>query len=78
MKSQKKAQRLKQMEEERETEKNKWLDFNAKTFSKTSKGKVKKSIFATPDGMSGRVGVGTCGLSGKPMTAYQMQEKWKK
>ncbi|KAL8576036.1 hypothetical protein ACOMHN_052054 [Nucella lapillus] len=77
-KSQKKAQRLKQMEEERETEKNKWLDFNTKTFSKTSKGKVKKSIFATPDGVSGRVGVGTCGVSGKPMTAYQMQEKWKK
>ncbi|KAL8605997.1 hypothetical protein ACOMHN_040496 [Nucella lapillus] len=66
------------MEEERETEKNKWLDFNAKTFSKMSKGKVKKSIFATPDGVSGRVGVGTCGVSGKPMTAYQMQEKWKK
>ncbi|XP_076457263.1 survival of motor neuron-related-splicing factor 30-like [Babylonia areolata] len=77
-KSQKKAQRLKQMEEERETEKNKWLDFNAKTFAKTNKGKVKKSIFATPDGVNGRVGVGTCGVSGKPMTAYQMQEKWKK
>lgn len=29
-KQQKKAQRLKQMEEERETEKNKWLDFNTK------------------------------------------------
>lgn len=29
-KSQKKAQRLKQLEEERESEKNKWLDFNAK------------------------------------------------
>ncbi|XP_070174918.1 survival of motor neuron-related-splicing factor 30-like isoform X2 [Littorina saxatilis] len=77
-KSQKKAQRLKQMTEERETEKNKWLDFNSKTFAKTSKGKVKKSIFATPDGTPGRVGVGTCGVSGKPMTAYQVQEKWKK
>ena len=29
-KTQKKAQRLKAQEEERETEKNKWLDFNAK------------------------------------------------
>jgi survival-of-motor-neuron-related-splicing factor 30 len=32
-KSQKKAQRLKQLEEERETEKNKWLDFNTKVTS---------------------------------------------
>lgn len=77
-KSQKKAQRLKQLEEEREQEKNKWKDFNAKTFAKTNKGKVKKSIFATPDGVKGRVGVGTCGVSGRPMTAYQLQEKWKK
>ena len=29
-KTQKKVQRLKAMEEEREVEKNKWLDFNAK------------------------------------------------
>lgn len=77
-KSQKKAQRLKTMEEEREVEKNKWLDFNSKTFSKTNKGKVKKSIFATPDHVNGKIGVGTCGISGKPMTKYTHQEKWKK
>ena len=77
-KTQKKVQRLKTMEEEREVEKNKWLDFNAKTFSKTSKGKVKKSIFATPDHVNGKIGVGTCGISGKPMTKYTHQEKWKK
>ncbi|XP_060574335.1 survival of motor neuron-related-splicing factor 30-like [Ruditapes philippinarum] len=77
-KNQKKAQRQKQLEEERETEKNKWLDFNAKTFSKTSKGKVKKSIFATPDSVEGKVGVGTCGKSGKPMTQYAHADKWKK
>ncbi|CAG2244683.1 SMNDC1 [Mytilus edulis] len=53
-------------------------DFNAKTFSKTNKGKVKKSIFATPDHVNGKVGVGTCGQSGKPMTKYTHQEKWKK
>ena len=29
-KAQKKAQRMKAMDEERETEKNKWLDFNSK------------------------------------------------
>ncbi|CAL1541980.1 unnamed protein product [Lymnaea stagnalis] len=77
-KSLKKAQRMKQLEEEHEHDKNKWLDFNHKTFSKTSKGKVKKSIFATPDSVSGKVGVGTCGSGGKPMTSYQHQEKWKK
>lgn len=74
----KKAQRLKQLEEEHEQDKNKWLDFNHKTFSKTNKGKVKKSIFATPDTVSGKVGVGTCGSGGRPMTSYQHQEKWKK
>ncbi|KAI0210402.1 Survival of motor neuron-related-splicing factor 30 [Lamellibrachia satsuma] len=77
-KAQKKVQRMKQLEEEREVEKNKWLSFNTKVFSKTSKGKVKKSIFATPDSVEGRVGVGTCGVSGRPMTAYVHQEKWKK
>ncbi|KAK3782842.1 hypothetical protein RRG08_002473 [Elysia crispata] len=74
----KKAQRLKQLEEEHEQDKNKWLDFNHKTFSKTSKGRVKKSIFATPDSVTGKVGVGTCGSGGRPMTSYQHQEKWKK
>jgi len=77
-KSQKKALRRAQLEEEHEQDKNKWLDFNIKTFSKTSKGKVKKSIFATPDSVGGKVGVGTCGSGGKPMTSYQHQEKWKK
>lgn len=77
-KQQKKAQRLKQMEEEREVEKNKWLDFNAKTFAKTNKGKVKKSIFATPDAANGKVGVGTCGQGGRPMTSFQHAEKWRK
>ena len=48
------------------------------TFSKTNKGKVKKSIFATPDHVNGKIGVGTCGISGKPMTKYTHQEKWKK
>ena len=50
----------------------------AQTFSKTTKGRVKKSIFASPDSVEGKVGVGTCGQSGQPMTAYHMNEKWKK
>lgn len=45
---------------------------------KSSKGKVKKSIFASPDTVDGKVGVGTCGHSGQPMTAYHQNEKWKK
>lgn len=77
-KAQKKAQRLKQMEDEREQDKNKWLQFNTKVFSKTSKGRVRKSIFATPDSTSGRVGIGTCGVSGRPMTKFTYMEKWKK
>ncbi|XP_064653163.1 survival of motor neuron-related-splicing factor 30-like [Lineus longissimus] len=76
-KNQKKAQRQKQMEEERETEKNKWLSFTTKV-AKSGKGHVKKSIFATPEAATGRVGVGTCGVSGKPMTEYSHQQKWKK
>lgn len=77
-KAQKKAQRLKQLEEEREVEKSKWQQFNAKASSKNKKGQVKKSIFASPDNVNGRVGVGTCGIGGKPMTEYHQQEKWRK
>ncbi|XP_014663729.1 PREDICTED: survival of motor neuron-related-splicing factor 30-like [Priapulus caudatus] len=78
-KAQKKAARMKEMEEEREKEKGKWQDFNSKTFGKGhKKGMVKKSIFATPDSVTGRVGVGTCGVGGKPMTKYTQLEKWKK
>ena len=40
---------------------------------------MKKSIFATPDTVGGKVGVGTCGKAGKPMTTYshtQALAKW--
>lgn len=75
-KAQKKAQRMKQLEEEREKEKLKWHSFNAKAFNK--KGCVKKSIFASPDNINGRVGIGTCGIGGRPMTEFQQQEKWRR
>lgn len=39
---------------------------------------VKKSIFASPDSVTGRVGIGTCGVSGLPMTEYSQAEKRKK
>ena len=38
----------------------------------------KKSIFASPDNVNGRVGIGTCGVSGKGMTEYMQAEKHKK
>lgn len=75
-KKQKKQQRFKQIEEERETEKNKWLNFHTKAAKKP--GVRTKSIFASPDNLTGRVGIGTCGISGKPMTEYTPGEKWKK
>ncbi|CAG4978958.1 unnamed protein product [Parnassius apollo] len=75
-KKQKKQQRFKQIEEERESEKNKWLSFHSKSLKKP--GVRTKSIFASPDNLSGRVGIGTCGISGKPMTEYTPGEKWKK
>ncbi|XP_023945614.1 survival of motor neuron-related-splicing factor 30 [Bicyclus anynana] len=75
-KKQKKQQRFKQIEEERESEKNKWLSFHTKAAKKP--GVRTKSIFASPDNLTGRVGIGTCGISGKPMTEYTPGEKWKK
>ncbi|XP_011502993.1 PREDICTED: survival of motor neuron-related-splicing factor 30 isoform X2 [Ceratosolen solmsi marchali] len=72
---QKKLQRFKELDEEREQEKNKWLAFANKS---TKKGVIKKSIFATPENVNGRVGIGTCGVSGKEMTKFSNGEKWRR
>ena len=72
----KKAERFKQMEEEREKDKNKWQNFSSKAFGK--KGFVKKSIFKTPENASGRVGVGTCGVGGQEMTSYTVASKYRR
>lgn len=75
-KKQKKQQRFKELEEEREADKNKWINFSSKS---TKKAGVKpKSIFASPENVNGRVGIGTCGVSGKPMTEYSYAEKYRK
>ncbi|XP_067931596.1 survival of motor neuron-related-splicing factor 30-like [Watersipora subatra] len=75
----KKKQRLKELEEQREKDKNKWQTFNSKLFSKTTKGRPsKKSIFATSEHVKGKVGVGTCGISGKPMTDQHSVPKYHK
>lgn len=74
-KKQKKQQRLKDIEQSREQEKNKWLNFAAKTAKKTP---GTKSIFASPDSVTGKVGIGTCGISGKGMTKYVEGEKYRR
>jgi survival-of-motor-neuron-related-splicing factor 30 len=78
LKRQKKAQRQKDLEEAKEADKKRWKDFNHKALSKSFKGVKKSSIFASPEASVGKVGVGTCGVSGKPMTRFFQQEKhWK-
>ncbi|KAK4873662.1 hypothetical protein RN001_013022 [Aquatica leii] len=66
----KKMLRFKELEEERETEKKKWLAFTTKASKNKKVGVKNKSIFASPDSVNGRVGIGTCGISGKPMTEF--------
>ncbi|CAG05050.1 unnamed protein product, partial [Tetraodon nigroviridis] len=75
-KAQKKVQRMKELEQEREEQKSKWQQFNNKAYSKTKKGQVKKSIFASPESVNGKVGVGTCGIADKPMTQYNDTSKY--
>lgn len=73
---QKKQQRFKELEEEREHDKNKWLNFTTKNSKKP--GMKVKSIFASPQNVEGRVGIGTCGVSGKGMTEFTVGEKLRK
>ncbi|XP_075990408.1 survival of motor neuron-related-splicing factor 30-like [Anticarsia gemmatalis] len=76
-KKEKRQERLKQQSDEREKNKTKWLKFQQS--KATKKPWVRsKSIFASPNNEAGRVGVGTCGISGLPMTEYTQSEKWKK
>jgi len=75
-KKRKKQEKMAEMEAAREKEKSKWQGFSAKAFGK--KGFVKKSIFKTPENQSGRVGVGTCGISGQDMTGYSHAAKYRK
>nr|CAI5844514.1 unnamed protein product [Callosobruchus analis] len=74
----KKQQRYKEMEEEREQDKKKWLAFASKAIKNKKSGLKTKSIFASPESVNGRVGIGTCGMSGKPMTEFTTAEKWRK
>lgn len=81
-KLQKKKQKLKEFEEARELSKQKWQNF----YKGSSKGKHKlkgvnkKSIFASSEDGTGKIGIGTCGTSGKTMTkfAHASQYMYKK
>jgi len=75
-KKKKNTEKMKELEEEREKEKQKWSSFSAKAFGK--KGFVKKSIFKTPETADGKVGVGTCGISGQKMTDFHSAAKYRK
>lgn len=81
-KQQKKQSRFKELEEARERDKNKWKQFNQKAVHKHLKGATslskKQSIFKSPETVEGKVGVGTCGISGRPMTNFVIGDKYKK
>lgn len=78
-KKQKKMQRFKELADAREEEKNKWQQFSTKAKKgRGMRGVVKSSIFKTPDAVNGKVGIGTCGVGGKPMTSYAAADKWKR
>lgn len=73
-KQQKRVQKLKEFDEERERDKNKWQQFaqgkkaaKKKGLTSAAGSKSRISIFASPDGVDGRVGIGTCGISGQSL-----------
>lgn len=75
-KKRKKQEKMKDLVESKEKEKGKWLNFSHKAFGK--RGFVKKSIFKTPESSDGKVGVGTCGVSGQGMTDFNQATKYRK
>lgn len=72
----KKAQQAKEMDQQSEAQKDKWQQFHNKACLKNKKGWVKKSIFASPETINGKVGIGTCGIADKPMTQFQDNSKY--
>ncbi len=72
----KKLERFQNLEKAGEKQKNRWQHFSNKAFGK--KGFVKKSIFKTPENAQGRVGIGTCGVSGQSMTKFSQGNKYRR
>eukprot|EP01062_Namystynia_karyoxenos_P067431 TRINITY_DN6138_c0_g1_i1.p1 TRINITY_DN6138_c0_g1~~TRINITY_DN6138_c0_g1_i1.p1 ORF type:complete len:382 (+),score=117.77 TRINITY_DN6138_c0_g1_i1:72-1148(+) len=62
--------RMKEVNEEMEVGRSNWKSFMAAQQGSRGvrSGVAKKSIFASPDDATGRVGVGTCGTAGRGMT----------
>ena len=76
-KQQKRVQKLKEFDDERERDKNKWQQFaqgkkaaKKKGLTSATGSKSRVSIFASPDGVDGRVGIGTCGISGQSFPPF--------
>jgi len=67
-KAAKKKDRLAAMDAAGERQKKSWQSFNTKVVKKKKAGVTSKSIFKTPQGNNGMVGVGTCGLGDRGMT----------
>lgn len=75
----KKKQRMKDFEEAREAGKQKWQTFFQKGNLKGKhkvKGINKKSIFASREDGKGKIGIGTCGTSGKGMTSFMSASQY--
>ena len=66
IKKQKLIERNAEIEKACEKEKNQWLNFSKKINKHNMT--PRRSIFASPETVDGRVGVGTCGIAGRPMT----------
>lgn len=78
-KAQKKLARSQEVEQHRETEKQRWKNFTTKSARQRGgpiNSKQKKSIFAVPDSIEGRVGIGTCNIGGKGMTGYEQPKSY--
>eukprot|EP00053_Salpingoeca_punica_P005874 m.57092 g.57092 ORF g.57092 m.57092 type:complete len:218 (-) comp13435_c0_seq1:230-883(-) len=78
LKNLKKKQKMEEKDKVFEKVQSSWQSFqHVKVKSKELVNKVpKKSIFATPDSVTGKVGIGTCNIGGKGMTSFQTREKW--
>eukprot|EP00118_Oscarella_pearsei_P001524 m.7679 g.7679 ORF g.7679 m.7679 type:complete len:257 (+) comp19378_c0_seq2:23-793(+) len=77
----KKAEKMKVIEDELSKEQNRWKSFSGKSVKQKGgflSSKQKKSIFASPDSVNGKVGVGTCGTGGKEMTQFLKPETYRR
>jgi len=75
-KAQKKKERLAAMDAAGERQKNSWQNFSTKMKKKKKVGVTTNSIFQTPKGNNGQVGVGTCGLGDRDMTSNPSQARY--